>query len=246
MNEKEKKITAYHEGGHALVAAALRHTVPVTKVTILPRGRALGYTMVMPTDDKYSTTRNELLDQLAYALGGRVAEELVFHDPTTGASNDIEKATAIARKMITQYGMSERVGAIKLGQSQGEVFLGRDMGHQRDYSEEVAGVVDDEVRRLIESAHDEAWEALVENRGVLDELVIQLFEKETLNKEELAEIFSAVVKRPERPVWLSSDRRLVSDIPPVLTPAERAAENGHGTHPAGSLGGTLGPAGEPF
>jgi cell division protease FtsH len=247
MNEKEKKITAYHEGGHALVAAALRHTDPVTKVTILPRGRALGYTMVLPTDDKYSTTRNELLDQLAYALGGRVAEELVFHDPTTGASNDIEKATAIARKMITQYGMSERVGAIKLGQSQGEVFLGRDMGHQRDYSEEVAGVVDDEVRRLIESAHDEAWEVLVENRGVLDELVLQLFEKETLNKDELAEIFSAVVKRPERPVWLSSDRRLVSDIPPVLTPAERAAENGHGTHPAGSLGGTLGPtSGEPF
>ena len=242
MSEKEKKITAYHEGGHALVAAALRHTDPVTKVTILPRGRALGYTMVMPQDDKYSTTRNELLDQLAYALGGRVAEELVFHDPTTGASNDIEKATAIARKMVTQFGMSERVGAIKLGQSQGEVFLGRDMGHQRDYSEEVAGVVDEEVRRFIENAHDEAWEVLVENRGVLDELVIQLFEKETLNKDELAAIFVPIIKRPERPVWLSSDRRLVSDIPPVLTPAERAAQNGHGSHPAPSLGGgALGP-----
>jgi cell division protease FtsH len=248
MSEKEKKITAYHEGGHALVAASLRHTDPVTKVTILPRGRALGYTMVMPLDDKYSTTRNELLDQLAYALGGRVAEELVFHDPTTGASNDIEKATEIARKMITQYGMSERVGAIKLGQSQGEVFLGRDMGHQRDYSEEVAGVVDEEVRRLIENAHDEAWEVLVENRGVLDELVMQLFEKETLNKDELASIFEPIVKRPERPVWLSSDRRLVSDIPPVLTPAERAAENGHGTHPAGSFGPAMGSplGGEPF
>src|SRR5689334_4078666 len=193
MSDKEKKITAYHEGGHALVAAAMRNTEPVTKITILPRGRALGYTMVMPTDDKYSTTRNEILDQLAYALGGRVAEELVFHDPTTGAANDIEKATAIARKMITQYGMSERVGAIKLGQSQGEVFLGRDMGHQRDYSEEVAGVVDEEVRRLIESAHDEAWEVLVENREVLDELVLQLFEKETLNKEQLAEIFEPVI-----------------------------------------------------
>jgi len=196
----------------------------------------------MPQDDKYSTTRNELLDQLAYALGGRVAEELVFHDPTTGASNDIEKATAIARKMVTQFGMSERVGAIKLGQSQGEVFLGRDMGHQRDYSEEVAGVVDEEVRRFIENAHDEAWEVLVENRGVLDELVIQLFEKETLNKDELAAIFVPIIKRPERPVWLSSDRRLVSDIPPVLTPAERAAQNGHGSHPAPSLGGgALGP-----
>ncbi|MFN8078570.1 MAG: ATP-dependent zinc metalloprotease FtsH [Kineosporiaceae bacterium] len=226
MNEKEKKITAYHEGGHALVAAAMRHTDPVTKVTILPRGRALGYTMVMPTDDKYSTTRNEMLDQLAYALGGRVAEEMVFHDPTTGASNDIEKATAIARAMVTQYGMSERVGAIKLGSSGGEVFLGRDMGHQRDYSEEVASIVDEEVRRLIEAAHDEAWHALNDNRQVLDDLVLALFERETLNKEELAAIFAEVVKRPERPIWLSSTQRAVSSIPPVLTPAERAASNG--------------------
>ncbi|GAB2690965.1 ATP-dependent zinc metalloprotease FtsH [Thalassiella azotivora] len=224
MNDKEKKITAYHEGGHALVAAAMRHTDPVTKVTILPRGRALGYTMVMPSEDKYSTTRNELLDQLAYALGGRVAEELVFHDPTTGASNDIEKATGLARKMVTQYGMSERVGAIKLGQGSGEVFLGRDMGHERDYSEEVASVVDDEVRRLIEAAHDEAWEVLMEHRPVLDELVRQLFEHETLNKEQLAEIFRPVHKRPLRPVWLSSDRRHVSDQPPILTPAEAAAQ----------------------
>ena len=236
MSDREKKITAYHEGGHALVAAAMRHTDPVTKVTILPRGRALGYTMVMPTDDKYSTTRNEMLDQLSYALGGRVAEELVFHDPTTGASNDIEKATAIARQMVTQYGMSERVGAIKLGSSGGEVFLGRDMGHQRDYSEDVARIVDEEVRRFIEDAHDEAWEALVENRGVLDELVLQLFEKETLNKDELAQIFAPIVKRPERPIWLSSDRRLVSDIPPVLTPGERAAANGHAAQPAGAIG----------
>src|SRR5690606_26437130 len=136
MNEKERKLTAYHEGGHALVAAALRYTDPVTKVTILPRGRALGYTMVMPSEDKYSVTRNELLDQLAYAMGGRVAEEIVFHDPSTGASNDIEKATATARKMVKEYGMSERVGALRLGQADGEVFLGRDMGHQREYSEE--------------------------------------------------------------------------------------------------------------
>ncbi|MDQ3094650.1 MAG: ATP-dependent zinc metalloprotease FtsH, partial [Actinomycetota bacterium] len=123
MSAREKKITAYHEGGHALVAAAMRHTEPVNKITILPRGRALGYTMVLPADDKYSTTRNELLDQLAYALGGRVAEEIIFHDPTTGASNDIEKATGLARKMVTQFGMSERVGAIKLGSGSGEVFL---------------------------------------------------------------------------------------------------------------------------
>ncbi len=146
MNPKEIKITAYHEGGHALVAAALRYTDPVTKVTILPRGRALGYTMVMPTEDKYSTTRNELLDTLAYAMGGRVAEELVFHDPTTGASNDIEKASATARKMVTQFGMSARLGAIQLGQASGEVFMGRDMGHGRDYSEDVAASIDLEVR----------------------------------------------------------------------------------------------------
>ncbi len=223
MSAKERKITAYHEGGHALVAAGLNHTDPVTKVTILPRGRALGYTMVMPVDDKYSTTRNEILDQLAYALGGRVAEEIIFHDPTTGAANDIEKATSMARKMVTEFGMSERVGAVKLGQSQGEVFLGRDYGHQRDYSEKIAGVVDEEVRKLIESAHDEAWHVLNDNRDILDHLVLELLEKETLGQAELAEIFKDVRRRPVRPTWLSSESRLLSDQPPVLTPAEKAA-----------------------
>jgi len=145
---------------------------------------------------------------------------------STGAANDIEKATAMARKMVTEYGMSERIGAIKLGQSQGEVFLGRDMGHQRDYSEEIAGVVDEEVRRLIDAAHDEAWHVINDNRGILDHLVLELLEKETLNAAELAEIFSAVTKRPLRPTWLSSETRLLSDQPPVLTPAERAAANG--------------------
>ncbi|WP_199422735.1 ATP-dependent zinc metalloprotease FtsH [Actinotalea solisilvae] len=227
MNDKEKKITAYHEGGHALVAAALRYTDPVTKVTILPRGRALGYTMVMPAEDKYSTTRNELLDQLAYAMGGRVAEEVVFHDPTTGASNDIEKATAIARKMVTQYGMSERVGAVKLGQDSGEVFLGRDVGHGRDYSEDVASVVDVEVRRFMDFAHDEAYEILNHYREVLDTLVVELLERETLNQAELAEIFAPVTKREPREVWLSSPDRTVSSIPPVQTEREKAASNGH-------------------
>ncbi len=215
MNEKEKKITAYHEGGHALVAAAQHHTDPVHKVTILPRGRALGYTMVLPEEDKYSTTRNEMLDQLAYMLGGRVAEELVFHDPTTGAANDIEKATAVARAMVMQYGMSARIGAIRLGQEQGEIFLGRDMGHIRDYSEGIAEVVDEEVRRLIESAHDEAWQILVENRDVLDHLVLELLEHETLDKAAVAQIFVPVRKQPEREVWLSSSHRPVSDLPPV-------------------------------
>ena len=224
MSAQERKVTAYHEGGHALVAAAMNNTDPVSKITILPRGRALGYTMVLPTDDKYSTTRNELLDQLAYALGGRVAEEMVFHDPSTGASNDIEKATDIARKMVTQYGMSENVGAVHLGNSGGEVFLGRDMGgNNREYSEQIASVVDAEVRKLIEAAHDEAWRALNNNRDILDELVLQLLEKETLNAEQIAEIFKDVRKEPERDVWLSSQQRQVSTRGPVMTPAEEAA-----------------------
>ncbi|WP_282202214.1 ATP-dependent zinc metalloprotease FtsH [Kitasatospora fiedleri] len=226
MSEKEKKITAYHEGGHALVAAACNYSDPVHKITILSRGRALGYTMVLPDEDKYSTTRNEMLDQLSYMLGGRAAEELVFHDPTTGASNDIEKATATARAMVTQYGMSERLGAIKFGTSDSEPFLGREMGHQRDYSEEVAGLVDEEVKKLIETAHNDAWEILVENRDVLDNLVLELLEKETLNKEQIAEIFTPVIKRPPRPAWTGSARRTPSTRPPVQSPKELALTNG--------------------
>lgn len=226
MSEKEKKITAYHEGGHALVAAASPNSDPVHKITILSRGRALGYTMVLPDEDKYSTTRNEMLDQLAYMLGGRAAEELVFHDPTTGAANDIEKATATARAMVTQYGMTERLGAIKFGTDNSEPFLGREMGHQRDYSEEVAALVDEEVKKLIETAHNEAWEILVENRDVLDNLVLTLLEKETLNKEEIADLFKHVVKRPARPAWTGSSRRTPSSRPPVLSPKELAPANG--------------------
>jgi cell division protease FtsH len=219
MSDKEKKITAYHEGGHALVAAASPNADPVHKITILSRGRALGYTMVLPDEDKYSTTRNEMLDQLAYMLAGRAAEELVFHDPTTGAANDIEKATTTARAMVTQYGMTERLGAIKFGSDQSEPFLGKEMGHQRDYSEEVAGLVDEEVKSLIETAHNEAWEILVENRDVLDNLVLALLEKETLGKEEIAEVFTPVIKRPSRPAWTGSSRRTPSTRPPVSSPA---------------------------
>jgi cell division protease FtsH len=218
MSEHERLITAYHEGGHALVAAALPNTDPVHKVTILPRGRALGYTMVLPESEKYSTTRSEMLDQLAYMLGGRAAEELIFHDPTTGASNDIEKATAVARKMVTQYGMTERLGAIKYGQDAGEPFMGRDMGHQRDYSEEIAAAIDEEVRSFIDIAHHEAYEILVANRKVLDALVVELLEKETLDREEVAEIFKPLKRNPERPAWTGSARRKPSRKPPVDVP----------------------------
>ena len=222
MKDKEKLITAYHEGGHALAAAAMNYTDPVTKITILPRGRALGYTMVMPIDDKYSVTRNELQDQLAYAMGGRVAEEIVFHDPTTGASNDIEKATGIARKMVTEYGMTTDVGPVKLGQGSGEVFMGRDMGHGRDYSERIAERVDAEVRALIEQAHNEAYQVINDNRDILDKLALELLEKETLDHLEIEEIFKDVKKLPERPQWLSSEQRPVSVLPPVEVPRRPA------------------------
>ncbi|MDZ8200467.1 ATP-dependent zinc metalloprotease FtsH [Microbacterium sp. SSW1-59] len=223
MKDKEKLITAYHEGGHALAAAAMNNTDPVTKVTILPRGKALGYTMVLPVDDKYSVTRNELQDQLTYAMGGRVAEEIVFHDPTTGASNDIEKATGIARKMVTEYGMTMEVGPVKLGQSSGEVFMGRDMGHGRDFSERIAERVDQQVRGLIEQAHNEAYQVINDNREVLDKLALALLEKETLDHLELAEIFRDVKKLPPRPQWLSSEERPVSQLPPVDVPVRQPA-----------------------
>jgi cell division protease FtsH len=178
--------------------------------------------MVLPDDDKYSTTRNQLLDQLAYSLGGRAAEELIFHDPSTGASNDIEKATALARAMVTQYGMTEAIGAIKLGSDSSEPFMGRDYGHQRDYSENVAAVVDGEIRKLIENAHQEAFDILEANRTILDEMVLQLLEKETLNKEEIAEIFAKVTAWPTRPAWTGSSTRTPSSKPPVDIP-ERIA-----------------------
>jgi cell division protease FtsH len=215
MSEEERRVTAYHEAGHALVAHALPHTDPVHKITIMPRGRALGYTMVLPDEDRYSTTRNQLLDQLAYSLGGRAAEELIFHDPSTGASNDIEKATALARAMVTQYGMTEAIGAIKLGTDASEPFMGRDYGHQRDYSENVAAVVDAEIRKLIETAHQEAYDILETNRTILDEMVIKLLEIETLNKEEIAQIFAKVRSWPNRPAWTGSETRTPSSTPPV-------------------------------
>ena len=235
MDDQEKMITAYHEGGHALVAAALPGNDPVHKITIMPRGRALGYTMVLPDQEKYSTTRSQMLNQLAYMLGGRAAEEMIFHDPTTGASNDIEKATGLARAMVTQYGMTERLGAIKYGQEQGEVFLGRDMGHARDYSEEVAAAIDEEVRSLIETAHQEAYDILVNNRDVLDRLVLELLEKETLDKGEVEAIFADLRLRSPRPAWTGSSLRQPDVRGPIAVPA-------HGTAHGTSLGSANGAA----
>ncbi len=222
LSEKERKLIAYHEGGHALVGHAMANADPVHKVTIIPRGRALGYTMALPTEDKFLTTRAEMQDQLAMLLGGRTAEEIIFHEPTSGAANDIEKATQIARAMVTEYGMSERLGARKFGSGDAEPFLGRDMSHSRDYSEEIASAIDEEIKRMIESAHDEAWEVLVEYRDVLDHLVLQLLEHETLSRKQVLEVFAPVQKRPVRGTYTGYGKRLPSDRPPVMSPKELA------------------------
>ena len=224
MSDKEKKMTAYHEGGHALVALALPHAAPVHKLTILPRGRSLGHTLVLPTEDKYSQTRSEMIDTLAYALGGRAAEELVYHDPGTGASDDINKATQLARAMVTEYGMSSKLGAVKYGTTGSEPFLGRDMGHQRDYSDEVAATIDEEVRGLIELAHDEAYEILDQYRDVLDQMVVELLEKETLTQEDLERIAKDVVKRPPMSPFNGSGKRRPSNRPPVEVPNGKVVE----------------------
>jgi cell division protease FtsH len=165
-----------------------------------------------------------LLDQLAYSLGGRAAEELIFHDPSTGASNDIEKATALARAMVTQYGMTEAIGAIKLGSDSSAPFMGRDYGHQRDYSENVAALVDGEIRSLIENAHQEAFDILVANRSILDAMVLELLERETLNKEEIEVIFAKVSSWPRRPAWTGSVHRIPSSQPPVDIPEKKVVE----------------------
>ena len=201
MNDHDKAVTAYHEGGHALAAAALNYTDPVTKVTILPRGRALGYTMVMPTEDRFNKTRNQLLDDLVYSMGGRVAEEIVFRDPSTGPANDIQQATKTARAMVTDYGMSDRIGMVKLGDADTEAF-GHGSGEgPRAFSDETAAIIDEEVRRLLDNAMREAWEILTNNRAILDTLAARLLEEETLDEAQLAQIFKDVVKAPERPVW---------------------------------------------
>jgi cell division protease FtsH len=194
ISEKEKLVIAYHEGGHALVSHALPNADPVHKVSIIPRGRALGYTLTLPLEDKYLVRRSELSDELAMLLGGRTAEELIFTDPTTGAQNDIERATKIARSMVTEYGMSDALGPMQFGQHHAEVFLGRDFATQPDYSDEVAAKIDGEVRRLIDSAHATALDILTTYRTVLDQMAEALMERETLETEEVMAILDPVPK----------------------------------------------------
>jgi cell division protease FtsH len=232
ISEHEKKITAYHEGGHALAAWAMPDIDPVYKLTILARGRTGGHALTVPEDDKGLMTRSEMIARLVFAMGGRSAEELVFHEPTTGASSDIEQATKIARAMVTEYGMSARLGAVKYGQEQGDPFLGRSAGRQSDYSLEVAHEIDEEVRSLIEAAHTEAWDILNTYRDVLDDLVAELLEVETLHRKDLQRIFAAVEKRPRITAFNDFGGRTPSDKPPVKTPGELAEERREPwTHP---------------
>jgi cell division protease FtsH len=198
ISEREKKVIAYHESGHALVTWALPHADPVHKVSIIARGAALGYTLSLPIEDRFLVTRSELIDELAMLLGGRVAEELVFQDPTTGAQNDLERATKIARKMVCEYGMSDRIGPVALGEKIDQPFLGRDLAAHPDYSDHVASEIDVEIRRLIDEAHKEAWEICTAYRDHLDVLVKELMAKETLEKEEVEKLLADVPKRQSR------------------------------------------------
>jgi cell division protease FtsH len=199
ISDEEKLVIAYHETGHALVAWALPNADPLHKVTIVSRGRSLGHTLALPTQDKYLMRRSELVDQLAMLLGGRTAEERIFTDPTTGAANDIEKATEIARRMVMEYGMSDRLGPMQYGRPSGEVFLGRDYARQQDYSDEVAAHIDEEVRRLIGQAHEEAREIIETHQDAMDRMVKVLLEKETVDAKEVGVIFADVPKWEHAP-----------------------------------------------
>ena len=188
ISDKEKRLTAYHEGGHTIVGMLLEHTDPVHKVTIIPRGRAGGYTLSLPKEDKYYATRSEMLDELKVLLGGRVAEALVLKEISSGASNDLQRATQLARQMICEYGMSDNIGPVTFGHRQDQVFLGRDIARDKDYSEEVAAEIDKEVRSFMEDAYAATEQLLSENIDKLHVIAQALIEKETLDEEEINQL----------------------------------------------------------
>jgi cell division protease FtsH len=202
ISDKEKEIIAYHETGHALVMKALPHANPVHKISIISRGMALGWTLSLPEEDKYLVSRDELMDEIAGIMGGRVAEELVFHDITSGAENDIQKATQIARRMVTQWGMSEKLGAVQMGHREELVFLGRDLGEQRTYSEEVAAIIDEEVRNIVDHGYQTAKGILSNSRSKMDAVVERLKLVETIDGKELDEIIRG--EEPLQPAAASS------------------------------------------
>ncbi len=233
ISDTEKEIIAYHEAGHALVAHVLPHTDPVHKISIIPRGRALGYTLTLPTEDRYLVAKSELTDELAMLLGGRVAEDMTFHDITTGAQDDLDRTTKIARQMVCEYGMSEKLGPLTLGQKQDQVFLGRDFASHPDYSPEIAFAIDKEIRRIVDEAWDKARAILTKQKKILKSIAKTLIEKETIEKEDLAKLLegkalkkkpveeavSAKQKRTER-VEKKEEKKKVEKVPGKLRPAE--------------------------
>ena len=226
ISEHEKKVTAYHESGHALAAWAMEDLEPVHKVTILARGRTGGHALVVPEDDKSLMTRADMIARIVMAMGGRAAEEYIFGEPTSGASSDIEQATRIARTMVAEYGMSAKLGAVKYGGEGGDPFLGRGGGAGAEYSPEIAKTIDDEVRRIIDAAHTEAWRVLEANREILDAVAGELLEKETLRQDDLTRLFVDVVKRPRITEFDDFGGRIPSTAPPIKTPGELAKERG--------------------
>ncbi|MDR7433670.1 MAG: ATP-dependent zinc metalloprotease FtsH [Armatimonadota bacterium] len=201
LSQRERQLAAYHEAGHAVLGKLLPHADPPHKVTILPRGMALGYVISAPPEDKYTYTKSELLDKITQALGGRVAEEIVFGEVTTGAQNDFEQVTELARKMVTEYGMSEKLGPLSLGKRHGPVFLGRDLVETRNYSEEIAFQIDQEVRRIVDECYEKAKRILTENRDKLERVATALLEKESLEGEELTRLLEEQpqAEAPEHP-----------------------------------------------
>ena len=210
MSEKERLITAYHEMGHAIVGHYLEHSDPVHKVSIISRGQALGYTISMPTEDKFLTTRAELMDTMAMTLGGRAAEEIVFDEITTGASNDLEKVTATAKQMVMRFGMSDKLGPRVFGHDHGMPFLGREFSSEPDYSDEIAREIDDEIRRIVEGAHQQAKDILTEHREMLTTISELLLKRETIEREEFVALLAG---KTEEEVFGPDDR------PPAARPS---------------------------
>jgi cell division protease FtsH len=225
MSAKEKQRIAYHEGGHTIVGHLLPLADPVHKVSIVSRGRALGWTLQLPTEDKYNNSRSELMATMTVLMGGRTAEELVYNEMTTGASDDIERATNLARRMVTEFGMSESLGPIRFGQADREVFLGRDYGHQANYSEEVATRIDTEIRGLVEAAHAEASAILRAHRATLDRLASLLVEKETLDQSDLAELLGGL------PAWTGAPTAPSGAAHPIVVLPSPAAANAAAPEP---------------
>ena len=214
ISDNEKKLTAYHEGGHTVVGMLLEHTDPVHKVTIIPRGRAGGYTLSLPKEDRYYATRSEMLDELKVLLGGRVAEALVLKEISSGASNDLQRATALARQMICEYGMSEKIGPVTFGHRQDQVFLGRDIARDKDYSEEVAAEIDKEVRTFLDNAYAATEKLLNENMDKLHVIAQALIERETLEKEEIADLMEhgRILTKEEREAFAAASDPVVETL----------------------------------